>query len=352
MELQELITAALILAGAGVMALAMDGTARVLRVLGDSRHARLWRALLAFQGCFLLGYLLACGLVAARHTALLLPLVGVVFCGGALFVLLVARLGAATIADLQAARAEAEAASRAKSTFLANMSHELRTPLNAIIGYSELLLDEVEGAEQAADLRRIKGAGAHLRSLIDDLLDHAKLEAGRIDLRPAPVALPALLDEVAATVGHLAAQNRNRLTVALAPDLPPLLADEVRLRQILLNLLSNACKFTEDGRVELRVRREGDALLFAVSDTGIGMGPEQLARIFQPFVQATGHTVRRYGGTGLGLSIARQLARMMGGEITVRSTPGRGSVFTLSLPLPAAPGREPAPAPPSTAPAR
>ncbi len=338
--LQELITAALILAGALVMALAVRDTARVLQLLGASRHTSSWRALLGFQIGFIGGYLLVCALVLSGNVALTQPLLGAALCAAAVFVLLVARLAAATVAELQAARLDAEAAGRARSTFLANMSHELRAPLSAIIGYSDLLLKE--SAEQggpaaalapfAPDLLHIRGAGAHLLGTLDAILDHAKIEAGRIDLRPEPVELPALLEGLVDDLGPLAARNRNSLKVSLAPELPALVADTTRLRQILFNLLENACRFTDDGSVTLRVSHDGGELLFSVSDTGIGMSREQLAHIFQPFVQATGHTVPRYGGTGLGLTIAQQLARLMGGEIGVVSAPGRGSTFTLRLP--------------------
>lgn len=344
MEPQILITVTLIFFGACTLALALVSTVRLLRTLEASRYRPLWQALCGLQLCFVLGYLLTCILIITRHTGALLPLVGGVFCAGALFVLVVARLCARTIGELQEARAAAEAATTARSTFLANLSHELRTPLNAVIGYSALLLEEAAASGAPApneDLSRINRAGTHLLGLIDDILDHARLETGRIDLRPEPIALGPLIGAVVASVEPVAAARGNTLNVQIDPALPSVVADELRLRQILVNLLANACTFTEHGRISLEVKGGAGTVLFIVRDTGIGMSRDQLSRIFQPFVQATSHTIPRNGGTGLGLTIARQLAHLMGGEIGVASRPGRGSVFTVSLPL--QPAHQPAP---------
>jgi signal transduction histidine kinase len=229
-------------------------------------------------------------------------------------------------------------ASENKSSFLSSMSHELRTPLNAIIGLTDMMVGNAArfGTEKALEpLKRIHNAGTHLLGLINQVLDLSKIEAGKLDLAPEKVSLTPLIDEVIGTARQLAEQNKNRLVVEVAEDLGTLTVDPMRLRQILLNLLSNACKFTKEGEVSLRARRvmDGrDVIELAVVDTGIGMTPEQLGRLFQEFSQAEASTAKKYGGTGLGLAITRKLARMMGGDVTVTSEHGKGSVFTVRLP--------------------
>jgi GAF domain-containing protein len=229
-------------------------------------------------------------------------------------------------------------ASERKSQFLASMSHELRTPLNAIIGLTEMMVTNAArfGTEKALEpLRRVNTAGTHLLSLINEVLDLSKIEAGKLELNSEPVNLARLIDEVIGTAGQLAEKNQNRLTVEAQENLGTLTADSMRLKQILLNLLSNACKFTKEGEVALRVRKVADGrdwVELAVADTGIGLTPEQQAKLFQDFTQADSLTARRYGGTGLGLAISRKLARMMAGDVTVTSEPGKGSVFTVRLP--------------------
>ncbi|MBF0372872.1 MAG: hypothetical protein HQL39_05570, partial [Alphaproteobacteria bacterium] len=201
------------------------------------------------------------------------------------------------------AREEAQAASRAKSEFLANMSHELRTPLNAIIGYAELLREEVEDiGEQSmvGDLDRIRAAGRHLLALISDILDLSKIEAGRMEVLAEPFPLAPLIEEIGATIDPLARSKGNTLTITLAPDAHAMVSDSLKLRQCLLNLLGNAAKFTEQGRIGLDVRRDGEDMVFTITDTGIGMTPEQIGRLFQAFSQADASTTRRYGGSGLG----------------------------------------------------
>lgn len=249
------------------------------------------------------------------------------------------------------AKEAAEASSRIKSEFIANVSHELRTPLNAILGYSEILQEEArdQGAESTVrDLGRIRSAGRHLLSLIDDVLDLSKIEAGRMELCVERFDLARLVADAAATVGPALEKNGNRLVVRCEPAPLPVVADERKVRQVVLNLLSNAGKFTCDGTVTLAVERDGfeagePRVRLVVSDTGIGMTPEQRARLFEAFSQADASTSRKYGGTGLGLAISQRLCRMMGGAIEVTSEPGSGSTFVVTLPesvrSPGAPGR-------------
>jgi signal transduction histidine kinase len=238
----------------------------------------------------------------------------------------------------QAENQRLESASQNKSHFIANMSHELRTPLNAIIGLTEMMVTNAArfGTERAQEpLRRIQTAGTHLLGLINQVLDLSKIEAGKLELNPQIVPLAPLIDQVIGTARHLAEQNRNRLVVEASDNLGSLTVDPMRLRQILLNLLSNACKFTKQGEVKLRARKLADGrdwIEFAVADTGIGMTAEQQAKLFEEFTQADASTAQRFGGTGLGLAITRKLARMMGGDVTVASEPGKGSVFTVRLP--------------------
>ena len=240
--------------------------------------------------------------------------------------------------EIQDKNRQLQQASEHKSQFLASMSHELRTPLNAIIGLTEMMVSNAArfGTEKALEpLRRVNAAGTHLLSLINEILDLSKIEAGKLELNPEPVNLARLIDEVIGTAGQLAEKNKNRLVVDAQDNLGALTADSMRLKQILLNLLSNACKFTKEGEVALRVRKVADGrdwVELAVADSGIGMTAEQQAKLFQDFTQADSLTARRYGGTGLGLAITRKLARMMGGDVTVTSEPGKGSVFTVRLP--------------------
>ncbi len=242
-------------------------------------------------------------------------------------------------AELAGARDQALAASQTKSTFLANMSHELRTPLNAVIGYSEMLQEEAEDEGMASfipDLKKIQAAGKHLLGLINDILDISKIEAGKIQLYIEDFEIGDLVRDVASTIQPLIDKNANRLIVSSTDGIGKMHADMTRVRQVLFNLLSNASKFTEKGTVTLSVRREETAgsawVVFDVVDTGIGMTPEQLERVFEPFQQAEASTTRKYGGTGLGLTISRHFCRMMGGDLSVVSQAGVGTTFTSRLP--------------------
>jgi signal transduction histidine kinase/DNA-binding response OmpR family regulator len=236
---------------------------------------------------------------------------------------------------LQVAQVAAEAASKAKSQFLANMSHELRTPLNAIIGYSEMLQEEADDLgtpEIKPDLQKIHGAGKHLLGLINDILDLSKIEAGKMTLYLETFEVQTLLNEVAATVQPMINKNGNQLTLEVAPEIGSMRADVTKVRQALFNLLSNASKFTDKGSITLRARRQGADLVFDVIDSGIGMTPEQVGRLFQAFAQADASTSKKYGGTGLGLALSRKFCQLMGGELTVASEAGKGSTFTATIP--------------------
>ncbi len=237
---------------------------------------------------------------------------------------------------LEEAKDAAEQASRAKSAFLASMSHELRTPLNAVIGYSEMLEEEVTEAGQSEfvpDLRKIRAAGKHLLHLINSVLDLSKVEAGKMDVHLETAELEPLLEEVTSTVEPLVRERNNTLHVRIAPGLGSMSVDPVKLRQVLLNLLSNACKFTEHGTVTLTADRGDGWATFAVTDTGIGMTPDQQQRLFTAFSQADSEISRKYGGTGLGLALSRRFCQLMGGDVTVDSAAGEGSTFTVRLPI-------------------
>ena len=261
---------------------------------------------------------------------------------------------------LRQEKQEAEAANRAKSVFLANMSHELRTPLNAIIGYSEILLEDAGDLGQddfISDLVKIQTAGKHLLSIINDILDLSKIEAGKMDMHMEPFDFNTLVENVLVTIKPMVEKNRNIIEVECQSNLGLVRADVTKVRQVILNLLSNAAKFTEDGKITLKVKKldlgeleskNGDAsdrfsnlnnpnvktqyIILNVADTGIGISPDQIEHLFEPFTQADSSTTKKYGGTGLGLAISRHFCQMMGGDISVESELDKGSIFTVKLP--------------------
>lgn len=241
------------------------------------------------------------------------------------------------IAELTRAKDEAERVSSAKSEFLARMSHELRTPLNAILGYSEMLLvdPELVGRDtQLAELQRIHAAGQHMLTMVSDILDISKIEAGKMALHLEEVDLDWLIDEVAEAASSLAARNNNTLVVERGAELGSLRADVTKLRQVINNLISNAAKFTHGGQITLSVERRGNWIDIAVADTGIGISQEQQKVLFSDFATASPAIAATYGGNGLGLSLSQHLCRLMGGQITLESGPGKGSRFNISVPAP------------------
>ncbi|RJR42835.1 MAG: PAS domain-containing sensor histidine kinase [Deltaproteobacteria bacterium] len=242
-------------------------------------------------------------------------------------------------ATLTKAKDAADAANQAKSAFLATMSHELRTPMNAILGYSEILMEDAKDKGQEdfiPDLQKIHASGNHLLNLINNILDLSKIEAGKMDLFLESFGISRVIEDVVSTIRPLVEKNANTLQVDCAADLGTMHADLTKVRQSLFNLLSNACKFTENGTISLEVSREliggVDWIKFSVSDTGIGMAPDQMEKLFHPFVQGDASTSRKFGGTGLGMTITHRFCQMMGGEITAASEPGRGTTFTIRLP--------------------
>jgi len=243
------------------------------------------------------------------------------------------------VARLEVARDQADEASRTKSAFLANMSHELRTPLNAIIGYSEILKEEAQDQgldELLPDIERIEAAGRHLLGIINDILDLSKIEAGRMDVYLETFDLTALVREIKAIIRPLVAKNNNKLEVICPDDIGEFRSDLTKVKQSLLNLLSNSAKFTNNGKITLKIWRSatpsGSTVSFQVSDTGIGMTPEQMSKLFQTFTQADTTTTKKFGGTGLGLAITKHFCVMLGGDVTVESKLGEGSTFTITLP--------------------
>ena len=238
--------------------------------------------------------------------------------------------------ELKILREQAQNASKAKSDFLANMSHELRTPLNAIIGYSEMLMEEAEddGLDTYSDdLSKINSSGEHLLTLINDILDLSKIEAGKMELHIEEFEFEKHLSQIEATAKPLVEKNGNKFVIEKPDNIKKLTNDQTKLRQILFNMLSNAAKFTKKGTVTLAITESGDDIKFAVIDTGIGMNKEQLGKVFEEFTQAESSTSKDYGGTGLGLPISKMMTEMMGGRMDVESEAGKGTTFSITIPI-------------------
>ncbi|MDX1812220.1 MAG: ATP-binding protein, partial [Gammaproteobacteria bacterium] len=241
--------------------------------------------------------------------------------------------------QLKESAEEAKRANSAKSVFLANMSHELRTPLNAIIGYSELIIEDNDGTISGTheqDVRKIVSAGHHLLHLINEILDLSKVEAGKLEVDPDNIDLSDMFNELAVTIRPLVEQNNNKLVVNCAPQIGTIYSDGMKVRQILINLLGNACKFTKEGIISLKAevcKINSNQVSFSVSDTGNGIKKEYIDSLFQPFTQGDESLTRSHGGTGLGLSICQRLSILLGGEIKVDSVEGKGTTFTVRLPI-------------------
>jgi len=251
-----------------------------------------------------------------------------------------AKLHLATAAQLREATSSAERAGAAKSEFLAKMSHELRTPLNAVIGYSEMLLEDAAAdgdADAAADLQKIHGAGHHLLKLINQVLDLSKIEAGKMELFTEPFDVSATIQDLIASCRDLTDRNCNQVTSELDPNLGTMMGDQKKLRQVLAQILDNAAKFTHEGMITVTARRESrnsrENIIVAVQDTGIGIAPEIMPTLFENFSVGEDLTSSKYGGTGLGLALSDKLCRLMGGDISVESSPGAGTCITVRLPV-------------------
>lgn len=341
----ELITAVLILLGAGVIIFSAISTRTILSLVKQSKYQRNWRTLFLLMNFFALGYIVALVMLLIGQRALLLTLTGTIFFFGALFVYLVVSVGVLTIQELidtqtslRTARDEAVQLSQLKSELLARVSHELRTPLHSILGYSDILINELHGSlgqKQKNMVDRIAVNADRLVGHVNHLLHQAKLESGELSVLHEPMSPKELLEYADLLIAPLIEQKGITYHCSLDPLLPDLLlGDAQMMREIVTNLLGNAIKFTDGGTISIDIFRESEeAWGVRVTDTGIGISIEEQELIFSPFQQADGSITRERGGTGLGLSITKQLITLMGGTIEVESEPNNGSRFSITLPL-------------------
>lgn len=345
MGFNTLLTGGLILLGTGVMVLSVSRTLKILQLVKTSQYRRSWRTLFVLMVFFAVGYMMTLILVSIGITDLLIALTGVIFFFGALFVYIVVRIGFLTISELLAtqhslttARDEAIKASQLKTELLGRVSHELRTPLHAILGYSDMLETAVYGplkTKQQETVKRISVNAERLDSHISYFLQQVQIEAGELSIRQHPMAPANLLKHIDMIVDPLTAKKNLRLGCEIDAAVPPIImGDEHLLQGIITNLVGNAVKFTSDGFVDVRIfLPKPNSWAIEVKDSGPGISAEAMKIIFEPFRQADGTITRRFGGTGLGLAIVKQITELMEGNVSVESEVGKGSCFTITLPL-------------------